>query len=61
MNEEEQNKADHLVQCEHCGMVYDKEDLRRSCSNCFACVSCEIYLCPGCKNEIVVKPMKKKW
>ena len=48
------------IKCEHCGCVYDKDDLKRSCSNCFACLSCEIYICPNCGQEIVVKPMTKK-
>lgn len=48
------------VNCNHCSNSYIKDDLKRSCSNCFACLSCEIYICPNCKNEIVVKAMKKR-
>lgn len=47
------------VKCEHCGNSYMKDDLKRSCANCFACMLCEIYICPNCKEEIVVIPIKK--
>lgn len=47
------------VTCEHCGCFFSKDDLKRSCANCFACMLCEIYICPNCKEEIVVIPMKK--
>lgn len=50
---------DH-VSCKNCGASFHKEDLQRSCGNCFACFSCEIYVCPVCEHEIVVRPMKKK-
>ncbi len=49
------------LQCSECGSTFNKDDLKRTCSNCFACTSCEIYICPNCDAEIVVKPMKKKW
>lgn len=49
-----------VVTCPSCGNSYKKEELKRSCGNCFACVSCEIYICYHCKEEIVVKPMKKR-
>lgn len=49
--------ADEIT-CENCGFHAPKRDLDRSCSNCFACTSCEIYICPQCRNEIVVRPMK---
>lgn len=51
---------DEKVVCPECGSKFDKDDLKRSCGNCFACVSCEIYICYNCKAEIVVKPMLKK-
>ncbi len=50
-----------IVECQHCGKTFDKKDLDRSCSNCFACTSCETYICPECGNEIVVKPIKRKF
>lgn len=52
--------SDEMVKCNNCGETYNKEDLKRSCANCFACVSCEIYICNNCKEEIVVRPMKKR-
>jgi len=45
--------------CPNCGTQYLKEELQRDCGNCFACTGCEIYICPNCRREIVVKPMKK--
>lgn len=53
-------KEEEIVSCTACGHSYKKGDLKRSCGNCFACVSCEIYICPNCDAEIVVVPMKKK-
>lgn len=47
------------IKCENCGSEFSKDDLQRSCSNCFACTSCEIYICYHCKHEIVVKPIQK--
>ena len=49
---------EEIVHCTHCGFEAQKGDLDRSCSNCFACTGCEIYICPECRNEIVVTPMK---
>jgi RNA polymerase subunit RPABC4/transcription elongation factor Spt4 len=31
----------------------------RTCSNCFACTGCEIYTCPGCGTELIVKSKKE--
>lgn len=45
--------------CPACGHSYDKDCLDRDCGNCFACTGCEIYCCPNCRAEIVVKSMKK--
>ncbi|MBV5313390.1 MAG: hypothetical protein JZU47_08845 [Prolixibacteraceae bacterium] len=56
----EQKSTD--VTCDHCGKTWDKKQLDRSCSNCFGCTGCEAYICPECRYEIVVvpiKPMKK--
>jgi hypothetical protein len=50
-----------LVECKNCGKSFKKKDLDRSCSNCFACTSCETYICPECGNEIVVIPIKRKF
>ena len=51
-------EVDNQVSCTHCGKPWDKTQLDRSCSNCFACTACEAYICPGCRHEIVVKPPK---
>jgi hypothetical protein len=49
-----------IVICSNCGSQFSKDDLQRSCGNCFACLSCEIYICPNCGVEIVIRPMRKK-
>lgn len=48
-----------LVTCLSCNNQYAKDDLQRSCGNCFACTGCEIYICPNCRRQIVIKPVKK--
>jgi hypothetical protein len=50
----------NIIVCPDCGQSFDKEDLTRSCGNCFACIGCEIYNCPNCRASIVVKPMKER-
>lgn len=52
------NGNDEIVKCSNCGFEAPKDHLSRSCSNCFACTGCEIYVCPKCREEIVVKPMR---
>jgi len=47
-----------IYSCEACEFRFTKEDAQRSCSNCFACTGCEIYLCPNCGKEVVIKPIK---
>jgi len=47
-----------MVNCTHCGKIWNKSDLSRSCSNCFGCTGCEAYLCPECSYEIVITPPK---
>ena len=46
------------VTCRTCGSTFAEDDLEKTCSNCFACSGCEIYICPSCNNEIVLKPIK---
>jgi hypothetical protein len=46
------------ITCTHCGNTWDKQQLPKSCSNCFACTGCEVYICPECRYEIVVVPVK---
>ncbi len=51
-------EPDFLITCTYCGKSWDKNQLGRSCSNCFACTGCEAYVCPECRYEIVVSPPK---
>jgi len=48
-----------LLLCHQCGTSLDRDFFNRLCSNCFACTGCEIYLCPECGTEILVKPKKQ--
>ncbi|HNW50949.1 MAG TPA: hypothetical protein PKH79_07700 [Prolixibacteraceae bacterium] len=50
----------NIIRCNDCGGTFNKKDLQRSCSNCFACLSCEMYICPVCRSEIVVKEPQKR-
>jgi len=45
-----------MIKCTECGFEGDREYLERSCGNCFACMGCEIYYCPRCGEEIVIRP-----
>lgn len=45
------------VKCINCGCEYNKEELERMCSNCFCCTGCEIYSCPKCNDDIVIRPI----
>lgn len=49
----------HFYTCQKCGFRFSNFDLPRTCSNCFACTGCEIYICPECENEVVIKPIKQ--
>lgn len=49
-----------IVICKECGEKFKKDDLQRSCSNCYVCSNCEIYICPECRSEIVIKEAHKK-
>ncbi len=51
-------KKEKFYICTGCGFRFSNLDVQRTCSNCFACTGCEIYLCPSCNSEVVVKPMK---
>lgn len=53
------NRQFQTINCNICGNSFQKGDLDRSCSNCFACNGCETYICPNCENEIIVKPIGK--
>jgi hypothetical protein len=51
-------KEEKLYTCQNCGFVFSNLELPRTCSNCFSCTGCEIYTCPQCKKEVVIRPMK---
>ena len=44
-----------IILCHNCGTSFERDLFYRNCSNCFACLGCEIYTCPGCAIEIIVK------
>lgn len=51
-------KKEKLYRCSECGFEFTNLQVDRTCSNCFACTGCEIYLCPNCSAEVVIKPIK---
>jgi len=51
-------EANSVVTCPTCGKTWDKNELSKSCSNCFACTGCEAYICLECRYEIVITPPK---
>jgi predicted RNA-binding Zn-ribbon protein involved in translation (DUF1610 family) len=52
------NKLIRYILCHNCGTTLERDMIFRSCGNCFACTGCEIYTCPECGTELVVKPKK---
>ena len=54
----EMGKMVNILLCHNCAASFPREMDYCSCSNCFACTGCEIYLCPECSTEIIVKPRK---
>jgi len=51
-------KPEKYYRCKTCGYEFSNLDASRVCSNCFACSGCEIYNCPACGAEVVIKPVK---
>lgn len=51
-------KKEKHYTCTECGYGFSNLDADRVCSNCFACTGCEIYCCPSCRREVVIKPKK---
>ena len=45
--------------CNFCGIKFSRDEAIKVCSNCFACTGCEIFICPGCGEEVVIKAIKK--
>jgi len=48
-----------IIVCSNCSNSFDKETVRQKCSNCFACTGCEIYFCPFCGSEAILRLPKK--
>ncbi|MBK6282212.1 MAG: hypothetical protein IPF54_05680 [Draconibacterium sp.] len=53
------SKKEKIYICTSCGFQFSNLDVDRTCSNCFACTGCEIYNCPSCDAEVVIKPIKQ--
>lgn len=53
--------AQTAISCPRCGFSFHRGEVVKECSNCFACSGCEIYICPECEEEIIVKPMREPW
>lgn len=51
-------KMEYFYTCPACRFKFSNFDVPKSCGNCFACTGCEIYLCPSCQAEVVIKPVK---
>ena len=51
-------KKEKFYNCFDCGFEFSNLDVPRTCSNCFACTGCEIYICPSCGEEVVIKPIE---
>lgn len=45
--------------CPLCGTTFNSLNEQKVCSNCFACTGCEIFICPGCGEEAVIKDLKR--
>ena len=52
-------RNEKIYECGNCGFRFSNYDVPRACSNCFACTGCEIYICPSCEKEVIIKPMKQ--
>lgn len=51
-------RKEKFYHCSNCGKEFSNLDAERLCSNCFACTGCEMYTCPWCGNEVVIKPIR---
>jgi len=52
------DKLIKIILCHNCGTSIERDLSYRLCSNCFACTGCEIYTCPDCATELIVKQKK---
>jgi hypothetical protein len=48
-----------FIVCGTCGHSFERGSVSKYCSNCFACTGCEIYYCPLCDAEIIIKPVRR--
>jgi predicted RNA-binding Zn-ribbon protein involved in translation (DUF1610 family) len=53
------SRREKIYTCNSCGFQFSNLDVDRNCSNCFACTGCEMYNCPSCGEEVVIKPMRQ--
>lgn len=53
------DKLIKIILCHNCGTSIERDLAYRNCSNCFACTGCEIYTCPECATELIVKPKRQ--
>jgi hypothetical protein len=51
-------EKDYII-CGNCNRQFDRSSEFKHCSNCFACTGCEIYYCPKCDEEIIIKAPKQ--
>jgi predicted RNA-binding Zn-ribbon protein involved in translation (DUF1610 family) len=45
--------------CPLCGANFNSLNAEKVCSNCFACTGCEIFICPTCGQEAIIKDLKR--
>ena len=55
------DKLIKIILCHNCGTSIERDLAYRNCSNCFACTGCEIYTCPECATELVVKEKRSEY
>jgi len=52
---------EQIIKCPNCNKEFKKKDLKRNCSNCFACTGCEVYICYNCDERIeIIAPREFK-
>ena len=48
------NNRFSMMDCSNCGYRFDSKKVKKVCDNCFACLGCEVYVCPKCGSEVEV-------
>lgn len=51
-------ESDHII-CDRCNYKFERNSENKNCCNCFVCTGCEIYYCPQCDEEIIIKPVRQ--